>query len=169
MNKNYIFGLIAISIVIVIIGAVVLYQSPSMTLDQIIKNKDCSALDKWENDHMFDDDLNISSEQMSNARKLATECVGKVLNNMLGSSNSKTNEYLEDREKDITLVKEIIDNRDCWAIKDLLDSDEISSGTLEMVADNFRAHCDNKAIINDEGIDISNTYELNSSAEFILK
>jgi len=46
-----------------------------MTLDQIIKNRDCSALDKWENEHMFDDDLNISSEQLSDAMKLAIECV----------------------------------------------------------------------------------------------
>ncbi len=129
-----------------------------MTLDQIIKNKDCVALDKWDSEHMFDDNLNISSEQMSAAMKLATECVGKALNNMLGNSNSETSDYLEERKKDKAIIKEIIDNRDCWGVNDLLDSGEIDNGTLEMIASGFSQHCKYSAEINDEGIDISDNY-----------
>jgi len=167
MNKNYLFILIAVAAIVLVVMAY--SMTATLSLDQIIKNKDCVALDKWENEHMFDDNLNIPSDQLSSAMKLAAECVGKALKNMSGSSDSKTNEYLDDRNKDTALVKEIISDRDCWAIKDLLDSGEINSEMLKIVAGNFRTHCDKKAIINDEGIDISNTYKLNSFGDYILK
>ena len=108
MNKNYIFVLTAIVIAIVIIGVVVSYQSPSMTLDQIIKNRDCAALDKWENDHMFDDNLDISSEKMSAAMSLATECVGKALDNMFGNLALST-----DTTDPMVVLDEIFKTRDC--------------------------------------------------------
>jgi len=79
-----------------------------MTLDQIIKNRDCSALDKWENEHMFDDNLNISSEQMSAAISLATECIGKALGNMFGNSDS-----LSDTTVPMVILDEILNKRDC--------------------------------------------------------
>ena len=108
MNKNYIFVLCIVVIAIVIIGVVVLYQSPSITLDQILKNRDCSALDKWEEEHMFDDDLNISTEQMSATMSLATECVGKALGNMLGNSDS-----LSDTTDPMVVLDKILNKRDC--------------------------------------------------------
>ncbi len=159
--KNILKLIILAVIGITILVTVVLYQSSSMTLDQIIKNKDCAALSKWEEEHMFDDNLNISSEQMSQAMKLATECVGKVLKNMSGSSDSKTNEYLENMDKDNALVKKIIDDRDCWGAKDLIKSGEIDGVVLKTILSGFRGHCDNRAEINDEGIDISGKYHAN--------
>ena len=108
MNKNYIFVLTAIVIAIVVIGVVVLYQSPSMTLDQIIKNRDCSGLEKWEEEHMFDDNLNISSEQMSAVMNLTTECVGKALGNMFGNSDVST-----DTTDPMVILDEILKKRDC--------------------------------------------------------
>lgn len=93
---------------IVIIGVVILYQLPSTTLDQIIKDRNCAALEKWENKHMFDDDLNVSSEQLSVAMKLATECVGKALGNMLGSSD-----VLTDTTDPMVILDEIFKTRDC--------------------------------------------------------
>ncbi len=159
--KNTFKLIILVAIGITILGSVILYQSPSMTLDQIIKNKDCTALNKWEEEHMFNDNLNISSEQMSGAIKLATECVGKALKNMGGGSDSKTNEYLENMDKDTALVREIIDDRDCWGAKDLIKSGEIDSITLKTIIAGFSKHCDKKAEINDEGIDISGKYDRN--------
>ena len=111
MNKNYIFVLGIVVIVIAIIGVVVLYQSPSMTLDQIIKNKDCSALDKWENEHIFDDDLNVSSEQMSAAMSLATKCIGKALGNMFGNSDSST-----DTTDPMVILDELLKKKDCEGV-----------------------------------------------------
>lgn len=63
MNKNYLFILIAVTSAVILITVFSL-MSATMTLDQTIKNKDCTALSKWEEEHIFDDNLNISSEQM---------------------------------------------------------------------------------------------------------
>lgn len=112
MNKNYIFVLTAIVIAIVIIGVVVLYQSPSMKLDQILKNEDCTALDKWENEHLFDDNLNISPEQLSAAMSLATECVGKALKNMFGSSVLST-----DTTDPMVILDELLKKKDCEGVE----------------------------------------------------
>jgi len=113
MNKNYIFVLTVIGIPIVIIGVVVLYQSPSMTLDQILKNRDCTALDKWEEEHMFDDDLNISPEQLSAAMSLAAECVGKVLDNMFENLVLST-----DTTGPMAILYEILKKRDCDGLEE---------------------------------------------------
>ena len=113
MNKNYIFVLGIVVIVIAIIGFVVLYQLPLITLDQIIKNKDCAALEKWENKHMFDDDLNVSPEQLSAAIKLAAECVGKVVGNMFGNSDLST-----DTTDPIVILDEILNKGDCEGVED---------------------------------------------------
>ena len=110
MNKNYIFVLTAIAIVI--IGVVILYQSPSMTLDQIIKNRNCSALEKWENDHMFDDNLDISSEQLSAAMSLAAECVGKALGNMFENSDLST-----DTTDPMVALDELLKKGDCEGLE----------------------------------------------------
>jgi len=107
MNKNYLFILIA---VVAIILAVVLYSSMTATLslDQIIKNKDCTALSKWEEEHIFDENLNVSSEQMSKAMKLAAECVGKALKNMGGNSDSSS-DIIKARES----LDRVLDFKSC--------------------------------------------------------
>jgi len=107
MNKNYIFVLVAIIIVIVLVIAFS-SMSATLTLDQIIKNRDCSALNKWENEHMFDDNLNISSEQLSAAMSLATECVGKALGNMFGNSDVST-----DTTDPMVVLDELLKKKDC--------------------------------------------------------
>ncbi len=66
--------------------------------------------------------------------------------------------FYADMDKERAIIKEIIDNRDCWGVNDLLDSGEIDSGTLEMIASGFSQHCKYSAEINDEGIDISDKY-----------
>ena len=147
MNKNYIFGLTAIGVAIVIIGVVVLYQSPSITLEQIIKNRDCSALEKWEEEHMFDDNLNVSSEQMSAAMKLATECVGKALKNMSGNSDSST-----DTTDPMVVLDELLKKGDCegvatWAGNHIyLDKDVTLNNKQQSDIENFVLECADKEV-----------------------
>jgi len=138
MNRNYIFVLGIVVIVIAIIGVVVSYQSPSMTLDQIIKNSDCTSLDKWEEEHMFDD-LNISSEQMSAAMSLATECVGKALGNMFGNLDS-----LSDTTDPIEVLNEILKKKDCDGARDWYNEyylDELLNNKQQSYADEFAIEC----------------------------
>ena len=72
-------------------------------LDEIIKNRDCKALQEWELDHSFDESLDITSKQMTEGVQLAMECTGKVLDNMMDTSTSIiTDEY----EIQITLDKQ---------------------------------------------------------------
>ena len=144
MNKNYIFVLTAIVIVIVIIGVVILYQSPSMTLDQIIKNRDCSALDKWENDHMFDDNLNISSEQMSAAMSLATECVGKALGNMFGNLDSSIG-----TTDPLVILDELLKTRDCEGLRDWYNEyslDVTLNSRQQSDVEDFVLECESKEV-----------------------
>ena len=65
--------------------------------------------------------------------------------------------YLEERKKMTILVEEIIDDRDCFGINDLLKSGKID-GIQERRAAAFSQHCKYVAEINDEGIDISDTF-----------
>ena len=144
MNKNYIFVLIAICVAIVIIGIVVSYQSSSITLDQIIKNKDCVALDKWETEHMFDDDLNISSEQLSAAMSLATECVGKALGNMFGNSD-----VLTDTTDPMVILDELLHKKDCKGVMDWYNEyilDVTLNSKQELDIKNFVLECGAKEV-----------------------
>ncbi len=76
--------------------------------------------------------------------------------------------YLEEVRKETALVKEIIDDRDCWRVKDLLKSGEIDDEILKIIVSGFNSHCNSKwAEINDKGIDISNAYTRNY--DYILK
>ena len=112
--KNIIFVLTAIGVAIVLVIAFS-SMSATLTLDQIIKNKDCSALEKWEEEHMFDDDLNMSSEQLSAAMSLAAECVGKALGNMLGNLALST-----DTTDPMVILDEILKQRDCDGLVELI-------------------------------------------------
>ncbi len=153
------YKLIILAVIgIAILGAVVLYQSSSMTLDQIIKNKDCVALDKWEEEHMFDDNLNISSEQMSQAMSLALECTGKVFDNMLGSNNSKSSnsEIVEAKR----LLEEILETRYCAGINEwkITYSYGVGLGLSEEQSSkmfDFNSHCQFFAKIDEHGYDVS--------------
>ena len=84
-------------------------MSATLTLDQIIQNKDCNALMKWEEEHMFDDDLDISSEQLSGVMKLAMECTGKVLDNVFGNSDSSFDIIYKQRED----LDRVLDFKSC--------------------------------------------------------
>jgi len=66
--------------------------------------------------------------------------------------------YLEEIRKETVFVEGIIDDRDCWAIKDLLKSGGIDDILLKIRAEAFSQHCKYIAEINDEGIDISDTF-----------
>jgi len=111
MNKNYIFILIAVAAIVLV--AVAYSMTATMTLDQIIKNKDCVALDKWDNERMFDNNLDISSEQMSAAMKLAMECVGIGLDNMLGSSDS-----MIDPTDPMVIIEKILKEKNCTGLEE---------------------------------------------------
>jgi len=114
MNRNYLFILIAVVAIVLIV--MVYSMAATSSLDQIIKNKDCTALSKWEEEHIFDDNLNISSEQLSSTMKLATECVGKALGNTLGSSSNSL--YSNSEIVEATSLFEVIyEARDCTNLK----------------------------------------------------
>ena len=66
--------------------------------------------------------------------------------------------YFEKIRQETVFVEGIIDDRDCWAIKDLLKRGGIDDMLLKMRAGVFSQHCKYLAEINDEGIDISNTF-----------
>lgn len=136
--KNTFKLIILAAIGITILGTIVLYQSPSVTLDQIIKNKDCVALDKWENEHMFDDDLNVSSEQLSASMKLAAECVGKALKNMFGNSALSTNTTDPMVILDEILKKEDCEGMDKWVL-DNIDSNYEIPGLSTQVVNEMRS------------------------------
>ena len=70
-------GIVTVSVVAVLLSM----NSPSMTLDQIIQNRDCKALMEWEEEHMFDEDLQITKEQTVEGMKLGFECGIKALQN----------------------------------------------------------------------------------------
>ncbi len=55
-----------------------------ISLEQIIKNKDCKALEKWGNDNKFEDNLSLSSKQLEKAMKLEFECQTKAFENVFG-------------------------------------------------------------------------------------
>ncbi len=161
MNKNYVFVLIAVVIAIILI---IVFSSifTTMTLDQIIKNKDCVALDKWDNEHMFDDNLNISPEQMSAVTSLTMECAGKALGNMFGD---KSDTKQEDKySEQITIVNNLIKDRDCRGIGKWLNENGYG-GNFGFNAEEivgvikFDTHCQTFAQINNEGIDISNNFK----------
>jgi len=90
MNKNYIFVGIGVIVIVLILGIIFSQGSTvsSMTLAKIIENKDCNALQEWEFDHPLDENLNITSEEMYGAIRMAMGCTGKVLDNMIDTSSS---------------------------------------------------------------------------------
>lgn len=85
MNQNYIFvgsGILGTAIILISLSS--LSISPEMSLEQIIKNKDCKALEKWGDNNKFNENLNLSSKQLEEAMKLEFECEAKALKNIFG-------------------------------------------------------------------------------------
>ena len=82
MRPFVIVGIVAAFVVVGVVVIVVLGE-PAMSLDQILKNKDCEALDKWQT-NLYDDNLNLSAEQKSGMMELALECGMKAIGNMFG-------------------------------------------------------------------------------------
>lgn len=81
MMKNIlILGIICIAAVLAF--ASLSFTSTEINLDQIIENKDCKALQQWENNQLFDDNLNLSSEQITSLLKLDGECELKIIKNL---------------------------------------------------------------------------------------
>ncbi len=86
MNKTYIFA--GVGAGIAVIALVVALSSPiviTMSLDQILANRDCTALDEWGNENLFREGLDLTQEQRSGIMNLAFECEFKALENMFGS------------------------------------------------------------------------------------
>jgi len=83
MNKVAVGIIGVVSVVIIIV--VILLGSASATLDQILASKDCTALEKWGEDHIYDDNLDITDEQKKKILSVGMECAGKAIQNMFGS------------------------------------------------------------------------------------
>ena len=80
------FTIIGIIITAGIISAFVslLLLYPETSLEQILQNRDCQALQKWENEHIYDDALELSSELKTKIFKLEMECESKAFENIFG-------------------------------------------------------------------------------------
>jgi len=93
MNKNYVIVSIGIISALIILFVVISGSTfTAITLDEIIKNKDCNGLMQWEEDHMFDNELDLTSKQISGGTQLAMECTGKALDNMFGNTESPSSD-----------------------------------------------------------------------------
>lgn len=114
MNKNYLFvGIGAVSIAIVIVVAVVLFgTATSMSLDQILASKDCQALDKWGDDHLYDENLNLTDEQQNKIMSVGFGCGMKAVKNMFGGADSSSTVTDEHREA-LRVFTDIRETQDC--------------------------------------------------------
>ena len=80
MNKIYIIA--GIAVVIAVIAVILLATAPVLTLDQILANKDCAALDVWLTENIYDTAL--TPEQQSGVLNLTLECGFDALDNLFG-------------------------------------------------------------------------------------
>lgn len=69
--------------------------SSEINLDQIIENKDYKALQKWENDQLLDENLNLSSKQVTELLKLDMECKLKIIKNLYNPDTITENKEFE--------------------------------------------------------------------------
>jgi len=111
LNKNYIFVLTTIVVVIVL---VMTFYSPiitSMALQQILLTKDCDGIDKWSKTVASEFDfLLISESQMNVAADFSDECVWKII-----ESNKSTDTTESSKE-----FNGILDHASCWNVVVLL-------------------------------------------------
>jgi hypothetical protein len=116
LNRNYLLvgGVGAIVVVVVV---VMLSSFASMSLDVILANKDCEALEKWGDEHWYDENLNLTDEQKKKIFSVGLECGMKAVNNMFGSSDSSSTLSEEQREM-LRVFDEIIESRNCDGMKE---------------------------------------------------
>lgn len=112
MNKNYMFVGIGIILVIIIIIIIFSGSAAQMNLDQILENEDCVALEKLELEHIYDENLNLTSEQKNKIMSVGFGCVGKAMNNMFGGGDSSST-LLEEQKEILRVFDKIIETRDC--------------------------------------------------------
>ena len=80
MNIKYIYMIIGIIAAGSIITIAV--SSSEQSLDQILANRDCEALEKYGQTKIYD--TNVTPEQSKKILEVAGYCAGKVLENMYG-------------------------------------------------------------------------------------
>lgn len=85
MKKNdfLIIGIIITTGPILVFARLSLMSSET-SMEQILKNKDCKALQKWEDEHIYDETLKPSSELRTRIFKMEMECGAKALENVFG-------------------------------------------------------------------------------------
>jgi len=88
-----IIGIIATASLLVFVS--LSFTSTEINLEQIIENKDCKALQKWEDDHIYEDTLEISSELKTKIFKMEMECELKVIQNLFGTDTVTENKEYE--------------------------------------------------------------------------
>ena len=82
-RNTLIVGIISTAIILAFVS--LSFTSTEISLEQIIENKDCEALQKWENDHIYEDTLEISSELKTKIFKMEIGCELKVIQNLFGT------------------------------------------------------------------------------------
>jgi|APSaa5957512535_1039671.scaffolds.fasta_scaffold58001_2 hypothetical protein len=103
-SSNNIFILIGISVgAIASIVILFSFMFASPTLDQILEKRDCAALEKWGQDKIYRNDLNLTPKQQSGITNLGIECGMKIVKNIFPSLFQNTNS-----EKPNHDVKDII-------------------------------------------------------------
>jgi len=125
MNKSYLFtGIGAVIVVIILVISLSSSTISVMTLDQILTNKDCVALEKWEEEHIYDENLNLTDEQKKKMMSVGLECVGKAMKNMFGNTDSSggISEEEEDNTEVLRVFDEIIKTRDCEGMAEWVDT-----------------------------------------------
>lgn len=122
LNKNYLF-VGGVGAVITVVVVMILSSSASMSLDVILANKDCVALEKWEEEHIYDENLNLTDEQKKKIMSVGFGCVRKAMNNMFGNSDSKplptdAESLSFDPKEAEKLLSEVLENKNCDEILD---------------------------------------------------
>ena len=79
MNKIYIIA--GIAAIIAVIAVILLATAPTLTLDQILANKDCAALKFWLEENIYDTAL--TPEQQRGMLNLTLECDFDPLDNLV--------------------------------------------------------------------------------------
>ena len=102
MNKMYIIVGAVVGI-IVLVSILSVPAITSMSLDQILKDRDCTALEKWSEEHIYDENLSITNEQQSKIMSVGFECGMRSVNNILpGISGIITSQSEKDSSEIIT-------------------------------------------------------------------
>lgn len=83
----YVIVGIAVVGIIALVAILSVSSITSMSLDQILKNKDCEALEKWGNEYLYDENLNLTNEQQKKIMSVGFECGMKAAKNIFSDSS----------------------------------------------------------------------------------